>query len=125
MADAAKPAAEEKKPEEGEKKPEEGAEGEKKDGEKKEGAEGEKKKCVGKAECPKPPVNFSGPKQGLDGMKKKLDDTVQNGIKTIGTAAIAKALRTSWSVGLASASRFSAKIIEIPTIIAIFANSAG
>jgi hypothetical protein len=99
MADAAKPAAEEKKPEEGEKKPEEGAEGEKKDGEKKEGAEGEKKKCVGKAECPKPPVNFSGPKQGLDGMKKKLDDKVKNAGKNIMTAITNPAKCASIAVG--------------------------
>ena len=46
-------------------------------------------------------------------------------IRRIGTAAIASAFATSRSVGLASVSRFSARIIEIPTMMPIFANSAG
>ena len=43
-------------------------------------------KCIGHADCPAPPVNFSAPKQGLDGMKEKLDEKVKNAGKNIVTA---------------------------------------
>jgi len=95
-----------------------GAEGEKKDG-----AEGEKKegegaapasgaeaapsssakdangKCVGEDKCPAPPVNFSAPKEGLAGMKKKLDDSVKNAGKNIVTAITNPAKCAAIAVG--------------------------
>ena len=40
-------------------------------------------KCIGHADCPAPPVNFSAPQQGIDSMKKKLDEGVKNAGKNI------------------------------------------
>ena len=117
MADAAKPAAEEKKPAAEEKKPEEG---EKKDGEKKEGAEGAEgekkegaegatipgqdpktKKCVGEDTCAGKGAAeaFKGPGALLDGAKKKLDDGVKNGVKTIGVVLTNPARCATLAVG--------------------------
>ena len=44
-------------------------------------------KCIGHADCPAPPVNFSAPQQGIDGMKEKLDKGFKNAGQQLITAA--------------------------------------
>jgi hypothetical protein len=95
---------------EGESEKKEGEEGKEKEGEKKEGEGDEKKQdkdkdekgnCVGEDTCAGKDAadSFKGPNELLESAKKKVDDGVKNGIKTLVTAITNPAKCVALSVG--------------------------